>query len=188
MSFWRKRNRLDFKKKALIFLIVMLGLLVVQACASSPQAVPDGQQEATVGINVGQIAPGFTLFDLDGNEISLSDFRGKTVFINFWATWCPPCRAEMPEIEAVHQEYKDKGVVVIGVDIVEPESTVRQYIKRGGFTWTIVLDSTGEVASDYQIAAIPTSFFIDREGIIRAVNIGAMTKKAMEAKLAKAIR
>ena len=94
----------------------------------------------------------------------------------------------MPEIEAVHQEYKDKGVVVLGVDISEPESMVRQYIQQGGFSWTIVLDSTGEVARDYQIVAIPTSFFLDREGIIRAVNIGAMTKRAMEAKLAEAIR
>ena len=94
----------------------------------------------------------------------------------------------MPEIEAVHQEYKDKGVVVLGVDISEPESTVRQYIQQGGFSWAIVLDGTGEVARDYQIAAIPTSFFLDREGIIRAVSIGAMTKSAMEDKLAEAMR
>ncbi len=93
----------------------------------------------------------------------------------------------MPEIEAVHQEYQDKGVVVLGVDIQEPGSTVRQYIQRGGFSWTIVLDSTGEVARDYQIAAIPTSFFLDEEGLIRMINVGAMTKRAMEAKLAEAM-
>jgi alkyl hydroperoxide reductase subunit AhpC len=88
----------------------------------------------------------------------------------------------------VHQEYKDKGVVVIGVDISEPESVIRQYIRRGGFSWTIVLDSTGEVARDYRITAIPTSFFVDRDGVIRAVNVGAMTKRAMEEKLAQAMR
>lgn len=137
---------------------------------------------------VGHPAPDFALKDLDGNTVRLSDLRGKVVFINFWATWCPPCRAEMPEIEALHQEYKDKGVVVIGVDIREPETTVRQYIQQGGFSWTIVLDSTGEVAAEYQIAAIPTSFFVDKEGIIRAVNVGAMTKRAMEAKLTEAMR
>ncbi len=189
MSFRREHNRPGFRKGALALLtIALLGLLVVQACTSSSQAVPDGQQEASVGINVGEIAPDFTLKDLDGNLVRLSDLRGNVVFINFWATWCPPCRAEMPEIEAVHQEYKDKGVVVLGVDISEPESTVRQYIQQGGFSWAIVLDGTGEVARDYQIAAIPTSFFLDREGIIRAVSIGAITKRAMEDKLAEAMR
>jgi peroxiredoxin len=180
--------------------VALLGLLLaIQGCAPSAQDTGRSGQEGsgTIGLKgselapapeIGHPAPDFTLVDLKGNEVALSDFRGKTVFINFWATWCPPCRAEMPEIEAVHQEYKDKGVVVLGVDISEPENTVRQYIQKGGFSWTIVLDSTGEVARNYQIAAIPTSFFIDREGIIRAVNIGAMTKRAMENKLAEAMR
>ncbi len=174
--------------------LVLVTLVVIQSCANnapdSDRGVGTGAQTVQLepAPEVGHPAPDFTLKDLDGNLVRLSDLRGKAVFINFWATWCPPCRAEMPEIEAVHQEYKDKGVVVLGVDISEPESTVRQYIQQGGFSWTIVLDGTGEVARDYQIAAIPASFFLDREGIIRAVNIGAMTKRAMEAKLAEAIR
>ena len=157
--------------------LVLITFVVIQGCANN---APDS--------GIGHQAPDFTLRDLDGNLVRLSDLRGKAVFINFWATWCPPCRAEMSEIEAVHQEYKDQGVVVLSVDVSEPESTVRQYIQQGGFSWTTVLDSTGEVARDYQIAAIPTSFFLDKEGIIRAVNIGAMTKRAVEAKLAEAMR
>ncbi len=94
----------------------------------------------------------------------------------------------MPEIEAVYQEYKDKDVVVIGVDIRETEREVRQYVQQGGYSWTFVLDTTGEVSANYQIAAIPTSFFIDREGVIREMNIGAMTKRDMENKLTKAMR
>lgn len=168
--------------------VALLGLLVAQACTPSSQAVEGGRQEATVGVNVGELAPDFTLTDLEGSPLRLSDLRGKVVFINFWATWCPPCRAEMPEIEAVYQKYKDKDVVVIGVDIAENESKVRQFVQRGGYSWTFVLDTTAEVANDYEITAIPTSFFIDREGIIQAVNIGAMTKRAMEAKLAEAMR
>ncbi len=167
---------------------VLLGLLIIQGCSLSSQAIGKGQQEAAVGVNTGDLAPDFTLVDLEGNQVSLSDFRGKTVFINFWATWCPPCRAEMPEIEAVYQEYKDKGVVVIGVDIQEAEEEVRQYVQQGGFSWTFVLDTSGRVTADYKIVAIPTSFFIDGEGIIQAVSIGAMTKRAMEAKLAEAMR
>jgi thiol-disulfide isomerase/thioredoxin len=146
-----------------------------------------GRQEAAVGINVGEIAPDFTLLDLEGKEVRLGEFRGKVVFVNFWATWCPPCRAEMPDIESLYQEHKDKGLVVIGIDISESEATVRQFVQRGGYSWTFVLDSDGAVAASYNIRAIPTSFFIDREGVIQAVNIGAMTKKGIEATLAEVI-
>ena len=91
-------------------------------------------------------------------------------------------------MEAVYQEYKDKGVVVIGVDIQETEEEVRQYVQQGGYSWIFVLDTTGGVTVSYRISAIPTSFFIDREGVIQVVNIGAMTKRAMEDKLAEAMR
>ena len=173
------RNRARSGRVVLILLAVaLLGLLAVQACTPSSASA----------VSVGKPAPDFTLVDLEGNQISLSDFRGETVFVNFWATWCPPCRAEMPEIEAIYQEYKDKGVVVIGVDIQETKEEVLQYIQEGGYSWTFVLDTTGEVTTNYQITGIPSSFFIDREGIIRAMNIGAITKRAMEANLAKAMQ
>ncbi len=189
MSISTKRNRLrsGWAALGLLFVASLALLLVAQACTPSSLAVSGDQQEATVGVNVGQVAPDFTLVDLEGNQVSLSDFRGKVVFINFWATWCPPCRAEMPEIEAVYQDYKDKGVVVIGVDIRETEEAVLQYVRQGGYSWTFVLDTSGEVAANYKVVAIPTSFFIDKEGIIRAVSIGAMTKRAIEIKLTEAI-
>ncbi|MFC1995688.1 peroxiredoxin family protein [Chloroflexota bacterium] len=155
--------------------IVLLGLLVVQGCTSS---TPE----------VGYPAPDFTLSDLEGNRLRLSDLRGKVVFVNFWATWCPPCRVEMPEMEMVYQEYKDKDVVVLGVDILQPEDEVRQFVQEGGYSWTFVIDTTGEVAESYNIQTMPTSFFIDREGIIRAVNIGRMLSGAMEVKLFEAMK
>ena len=189
MRFWRENDCLSSKRGAVaVFIIIALGLLLIQACTPSSQAMQGGQQEAAVGINVGELAPDFTLTDLEGNSVTLSEYRGKVVFINFWATWCPPCRAEMPDIESLYQEYKDKGLVVIGIDIGEPEATVRQFVQRGGYSWTFVLDNTGGVAANYNIRAIPTSFFIDREGVIQAVNIGAMTKRAMEIKLDEAMR
>ena len=189
------RNLLRSWRLVLVLLsVALLGLLATQGCTRSAQDIGADGQEGTgsIGVNrselapapeIGYPAPDFTLLDLEGNQITLSEFRGKTVFINFWATWCPPCRAEMPEIEAVYQEYKDKDVEVIGVDIVETKDEVRQFVQQYGYSWTFVLDTTGEVATTYNIAAIPTSFFIDKEGIIRVVNIGAMTKRAMETAL-----
>lgn len=177
-----------------ILVQVLVIILIIQGCTgNTPDLGGDtGTVDQAAGLasapEEGYIAPDFTLKDLEGNTVNLEDLRGKVVFINFWASWCPPCRAEMPEIEAVHQEYRDRGVVVLGVDISEPENTVRQYIQQGGFTWTILMDSTGEVARDYRITAIPTSFFLDREGIIRVVKVGAMTKREMEANLAEAMQ
>ena len=176
--------------------IAILGLLITQGCATSTQYTEREGQENT-GANgselapapeIGHPAPDFILSDIEGNPFRLSDLRGKVVFINFWATWCPPCRAEMPEIEAVYQEYKDKDVVVVGVDILETRDEVTQFVQQGGYSWTFVLDTTGQVSASYKITAIPASFFLDTEGIIRAVTIGAMTKRAMEAKLATAMR
>ena len=179
--------------------VALLGLLVAQGCTSSSRDIRDGQGQATGATDmdglqlapapkVGRLAPDFTLTDLEGNSVTLSDFRGQAVFINFWATWCPPCRAEMPEIEAVYQEYKDKDVVVIGVDLYESEGKVRRYIERGGYSWTFVIDTTGEVTRDYRVTSIPTSFFLDKQGIIRALKSGAMTKRSIESKLAEARR
>ena len=189
MAISLERNQSRFRRVGFGLLVMLLaGILVIQGCTSSSQSIASDGQEATAAVNVGERAPDFTLVDLDGNPVSLSDFRGKTVFVNFWATWCPPCRAEMPEIEAIYQEYKDKGVVVIGVDILESEDVVRQYVQQGGYSWTFVLDTSGEVTGNYKVTAIPTSFFIDREGIIQAVNIGAMTKRAIENKLAETMK
>ncbi len=182
-----------------LLVVVLLGLLMaIQACSMGYSTVRSGQEgSGTIGLagseltpapRIGRLAPDFTLVDLEGNLVTLSDFRGETVFLNFWATWCPPCRAEMPEMEAVYQEYKDKGVVVIGVDVQEAEEEVRQYVQQGGYSWTFVLDTTGEVTVSYKITGIPTSFFIDREGVIQAMNIGAMTKRDMETKLSEAMR
>ncbi len=190
-----ERNLSCYRRVVLgLLAVALLGLLLVtQACTPSSQSKTSDGQEATAGVNVGEVALDFTLIDLEGNQVTLSDFRGKTVFINFWATRCPPCRAEMPEIEAVYQEYKDKDVVVIGVHLAnviwfEPEDKIRQFVQQGGYNWIFVTDTSGEVSVNYKLVAIPTSFFIDREGIIRTINIGPMTKRAIESKLAEAMR
>ena len=178
---------------SVILMLVLLGLLTVLGCTPSAQdiqrqpGVPSPSQLPPAA-RVGRLAPDFTLTDLDGNSVTLSDFRGKTVFINFWATWCPPCRAEMPEIEAVYQEYKNQDVVVIGVDIRENESEVRQCVEEDDFSWIFVLDTTGAVSASYAITAIPTSFFLDEEGVIQSAQIGPMTGRVMEELLVEAMQ
>ena len=172
-----------------LFTLVAIIAVAASGCASSSVEIAGEPQDSTrsTGINIGDLAPDFTLADLDGNPITLSDFQGNTVFINFWATWCPPCRKEMPNIESLYQDYKDSDVIVIGVDIKESVDKVREFTQKGGYSWIFVIDDTYKVTRDYAVNAIPTSYFLDKEGIIRAVHIGYMTRAAMEANLAKAL-
>lgn len=116
-------------------------------------------------IKVGEPAPDFTLKDLDGNEVSLSDYIGKTVIINFWQTTCPYCKIEMPDLEKIYKE-NDKDVVVLAVSVAENEKTVRPFIDDGGYTFPVLLDEKGEVATIYLVGGFPTSYFIDKDGIL----------------------
>jgi peroxiredoxin len=153
----------------------------VQVTASSEELA------RTPAPRIGYPAPDFTLTDLEGKPTRLSDFRGQTVFLNFFATWCPPCRAEMPDILATHEENRMKGATVLAVDLQEDAKTVRNYADSVGLTFPIVLDRTGRVSALYRITALPTSFFIDKDGMIRDMQIGALSKSLMETRLRKAL-
>lgn len=136
-----------------------------------------------VGINQDSIkmkATDFKLKDLNSNELSLSDLRGKKVFLNFWATWCPPCKAEMPEIEKLYQETKNSDLVILAVDIGEPLSDVKTFIDQNNYNFKVLLDSNQKVAAQYGISAIPTSFFIDKEGNIISKHTGPMNTYQMK--------
>jgi len=111
-------------------------------------------------------APEFSLKALDGKEVALNALRGKVVFLNFWATWCPPCKAEMPSIEMVHKRFKDKGLVVLAVDFQEDKKSVQRFIKKGGYTFTVLLDPDGAVTGFYKAIYIPITYIIDRNGRI----------------------
>ncbi|OOM10583.1 TlpA family protein disulfide reductase [Clostridium saccharobutylicum] len=123
----------------------------------------------------------FKLKDLNGQEISLSDLKGKKVFLNFWATWCPPCKAEMPEIEKLYQETKDSNLVIVAIEIGEPLDTVKQFIDNNKYNFKILLDPDQSVATKYNISSIPTSYFIDAEGNIVSKHVGGMNIDQMKA-------
>lgn len=122
----------------------------------------------------------FKLKDLNGKEVSLSDLRGKKVFLNFWASWCPPCKAEMPDIERLYEETKDSDLVILAVNLGEDKDTVKSFIDKNNYKFRILLDSDQTVAEQYSITSIPTSFFIDKNGIIVSKKIGAMTYEEMK--------
>lgn len=130
-------------------------------------------------------APDFTVQTLEGATYKLSDFKGQPVWISFWASWCPPCRAENPDIQAVYEANQADGLVILGVAIGEDDGTVRNYVKRTGLTFDIGLDRGTDIAASYRIVGIPTHFFVDRDGILREWRIGSMSKKTMEKKVAE---
>jgi len=130
-------------------------------------------------------APEFQVQTLDGTTVQLSDFRGRPVWVSFWATWCPPCRAENPDIQEVYEKYQPDGLVILALSIGEDRDTVQGYVERTGLTYTIGLDQTTEIAARYRIVGIPTHFFVDRDGILREWRIGSMSKKTMEKNVAE---
>ncbi len=122
---------------------------------------------------VGHPAPDFTLTTLNGETFTLSDLRGTPVVLNFWATWCGPCRAEMPELENAARRY-DPKVRIIGVDQGEAPKVVQEFVDELGVSFTVPMDSDMSVGDTYRIIGLPTTFFIDRDGIIRQIWAGEM--------------
>lgn len=136
-------------------------------------------------LRVGDVAHDFTLRDLDGNEHALRDFRGQPVIINFWATWCAPCRIEMPELQAVYDAYQEDGLVILALDQDETADTVRSFFyDEMDLTFTPLLDRESQIARLYGAVNFPTTFFINSEGIITALHRGPMVGSQIEAYLA----
>ena len=127
---------------------------------------------------VGSPAGDFTLERLDGETVQLSDLQGKAVLVNFWATWCVPCRAEMPLIEQYAQQYGDQ-LVVLGVNYAESPRAVADFVAEVGITFPILLDRDGRTADSYFVRSYPATFFIDQQGIIRAQHLGVLTTEQM---------
>lgn len=109
-------------------------------------------------------APEFVLEDLSGKAIGLKELRGKVIFLNFWATWCIPCRQEMPAMEKLHREFSNRGLKVVAVNYRETKEEVRKFVDELGLTFTILLDKDGKVSEQYGVWALPISYFVNRQG------------------------
>jgi len=124
--------------------------------------------------DIGKSAPDFTLESIEGGKISLSDFQGKKILLNFWATWCGPCKSELPFFQAIHSEQSMKNVAIVAIDIKENTTTVKNFADSQDYTFTILLDKDAKIAQKYCLpSALPITIFIDSQGIIKARKIGA---------------
>ena len=181
-----RKNRTPLLVAGIVSLVLVVSTLVSLAYAgflvrdtfeklTPGNPVPSPATNLKAEPKVGALAPDFTLRDVGtGREVSLSDLRGKPVWINFWATWCPPCREEMPEMQTLYEQHRDTGLVIVGVDVQESEDTVSKFTKEVGATWPSLLDPDGDIVDRYFVSALPSHFFVDREGVIRAIHIGGL--------------
>lgn len=131
-----------------------------------------GASAARADLAVGSRAPAFSLRTLQGRTVTLASLRGKVVFLDFWASWCVPCREEFPVLQRLHERYFDRGLRVVGITVDQEASNARAFVQRTRATFTILHDASRSVAERYSPPSMPTSFLIDKEGIIRKINRG----------------
>lgn len=182
-----KKNNLIVIITALVIMVLIVGFVLkddISNYLSNEEKIESDTQESvdseeeTINEEADESerikAPNFTLKTLDGKEASLEDYRGKIVFINFWATWCPYCLKEMPDLQRIYEENKE-DLVILAVDVQESKATVEDYMKDKDYTFPILLDEKGEVASTYFISNFPTTYFVDKEGYLLGGYPGMLT-------------
>lgn len=165
---------MDKKKKRLLIrgaILLVLAAAIVFALTSKKE---------TKVLAVGDKAPNFELVNMDGDKVKLSDYEGQGVFLNFWGSWCPPCKKEMPYIEKHFKEFKDKGVQVLSVNIGESEFKVDTFINQYELTFPVLIDKNKSVSrNSYNVVPLPTTMLIDKNGIIKKI----VTREMSEAEI-----
>ncbi len=172
--------------------ILALGAVAIVAVVLLLFLVPmgglnTGGTSTTVGGHplLGQPAPEIDLTTLDGDEVRLSELRGRPVLVNFWATWCLPCRDEFPLMAEAYEAHADDGLEILGIVHDDTASGAREFAAEMSATWPLLIDPDDVAWQDYTGVAMPTSFFIDRDGIVRAFSLGGFTQSGLTAQLGK---
>ncbi|MDR2491285.1 MAG: TlpA family protein disulfide reductase [Spirochaetaceae bacterium] len=173
-----KHNLKQARSMNRLLITTVLGIFAASVPLFAQTGVPENVKNsfAKAGLpllNEARDTKNFTLKTLDGKQLSLDGLRGKVVFLNFWATWCGPCRQEMPSMEALYQRFKNSGLEFAAVDIMEKEPDVGAYIKRNNLNFPVALDLDGNVSKNYRIQAVPATFIINRNGKIILSTVGA---------------
>jgi peroxiredoxin len=164
---------------AAIFMIVA-GLLVIVLSVTwaiknrtTPSQLPE----------VGRALPDFNLPDLDGKMVRLSDYRGRPVLINFWATWCPPCRAEMDDLEAFYYDHQKEGLMILAVNSGESRDIAAEFAQELGLSFTVLLDEDFTISDQWLINSLPTSILVDRDGVVQVIHVGLFSAEQMDEEL-----
>jgi peroxiredoxin len=152
-----------------VTLVLVLAILVLGTLLAGCERPTGGGAD----IAVGQVAPDFTLKDLDGRSVSLSDYRGKVVFLNFWATWCPPCREEMPAMERLNAVFEGKDFVMLAVNVEKDLEPVRAFLAQHPHSFAVLLDQQSAVQNLYGVFRFPETFLLDQEGRLVERFLGA---------------
>lgn len=155
------------KNKLCLVIAALLAIALATSCANNSPG-----ESGT--------APDFQFKGLDGQTVSLSGLKGKPVLLNFWATWCPPCRGEMPYLQQIYNDvgWKERGLVILAVNIQEPAAEVSKFMTDNKLSFPVLLDTAGDAARRYNVASIPSTFIIDKDGIIKDSRVGAFSNKA----------
>ncbi|KMY52523.1 thiol-disulfide oxidoreductase [Bacillus sp. FJAT-27231] len=162
------------KKNRLIIRSVILGVLAI---AVGYTFYNNLTSEARGNLQEGDKAPDFVLTDLNGEKRQLSDYQGKGVFLNFWGTWCEPCKKEMPHMEKMSKEYKDLGVEILAVNVGDSELQAKKFAMQYNLTFPIAIDTSREVQNAYGIQPLPATFMINPEGEVQKIVIGGLVKE-----------
>jgi peroxiredoxin len=179
-----KLINISYKRTKTPKALSLFGVLV-SLCLLNLFLAACGDNDGAGGPKVGQAAPDFQLATVSGSPVKLSDFKGKPVLVNFWATWCMPCKYEMPQIEEIYRQYQAQGLVVLGINDKEDAPTVKQFVSDGGYSWPMLLDTDESLKTRYQVVGMPTSFFVDRQGVVRSTWVGGMEKDTLQTQLSK---
>jgi peroxiredoxin len=186
------KNLLSFAILALAAVILIVNIWKPDLTESEKKTTDQTEETAETedipgaklsALREGAEAPDFELTALDGKTVKLSDYRGKKVILNFWATWCPPCKAEMPHMQNFYEENKDKGVEILAVNLTNMDKgvdEVQKFVKEYGLTFTIPLDEEGVAGTTYQAFTIPTSYILDENGVITKKIVGPMDENMMK--------
>ncbi len=169
-------------RKMIPLILLGLGLILIASSAYViMREVPDQTDLSTVPVQVNFSSPELTLNDIQGITHSLSDFHGQVVLVNLWATWCPPCKAEMPTLQTYHDKYADKGFTVIAINDGDPTPDVIQFVKDYELSFPVWLDPTYIATEEaFKTMNLPSSFVIDRKGTVRLSWVGEINNKMLE--------
>jgi cytochrome c biogenesis protein CcmG, thiol:disulfide interchange protein DsbE len=159
-------------------LILLLGLIWIGISTVPASETTNGKTSAP---QKGFLAPDFSLVTLDGQTVTLSELRGKAVIVNFWASWCPPCKAEMPALDKVYSDYKDQDLVILAVNstVQDTREAAQAFITENNLSFPVLLDENGDATKAYRIQSLPTTFFIGPDGIITEVIVGGPMAEAL---------